>query len=152
MAGRVCNYHSAYNFRVEIPGFADAYFKTVSGLRQEVEVEEIREGGNLLPTKLPGVGNVPNVTFERGRTNDESIVDWFTEIADFANGVGADPCDDSFKRNIAVVQLNRRGEEIKRYTLINAFPVAIEHGEWDNDSTDKVIETMEVAYDFLRIT
>lgn len=152
MAGRACSYHSAYNFRVEIPGFADAYFKTVSGLRHEIEVEEIREGGSLLATKLPGVGSVPNVTFERGTTNDAAVIDWFTEVANFADGTGADPCSEDFKRNIAVIQLNRRGEEIRRYTLINAFPVAIEHGEWDNDSTDKVIETMEVALDFIRIT
>jgi len=148
MAGRACKYQNAYTFRVEVPGLGSAFFKKVSGIRQEIAVEELREGGAMLPYKSPGVATVPNVTLERGKTNDLDLLDWFKEVADLAAGVGADPCDESYKRNVAVIQLNRKGEEIERQTLKNAFPVVHETGDRDSDSEDKLIEMVELAYDY----
>ena len=63
MAGKACDYHSKALFKVLVDGegFAEARFKKVSGLKMQVEVEEIREGGALIPEKFPGVASTENV-------------------------------------------------------------------------------------------
>ncbi len=149
MAGRVCQRHSMYAFRVDIQGFDNAFFKKVSKIAMKVEVEEIREGGVLRPDKTPGHASVEDVTFDRGVTDDTSELDWFRIVADLQidNGVDARECLE-YKRNIQIIQLNRVGAEIRRYTLIQAFPNQIEIGEWDSDSTEKLVTTMTCSYDY----
>lgn len=148
MSTRFCRLESKSMFRVEVPGIGDAEFTKCSPIKQGVETEEYYEGGKLLPIKYAGKGKVDNVTLERGSTTDIDLLEWFETVANFSENTGADPCDPNYKRDVAVIQLNRNGDEIKRYVLTGAFPVMIEHGDWDASSTEKVIEKVELAYDY----
>ena len=141
-----CAYHSKFLFEVQIPGLGSASFKKASELTMQVETEENREAGALLADKYPGTGSTEPLTLERGVTSDLGLIDWFKTIADFATGKGADACDD-FKKTIVLIQKNRKQEEIRRYTIYGAWPSKITHGEWDNESTEKVVEKIEIVFD-----
>lgn len=151
--GRVCQLHSKWRFRVEIPSFSDVNFEKVSEISMEVEVEEYWDGGgDLLPDKFPGKGKVDNVTFERGATTNLDDLDWFKKVADFGAGTAAAACAD-FKQDVAVVQLDGKKDEIMRYTLFKMWPVKVTCGSWDsNAGAEKVVRSFEAAYDFPKVS
>jgi phage tail-like protein len=151
MAGKACEYHSSALFELQVPGLGSAKFMKVSGLKMGVEVEKQREGGDLLEAKYPGIANSEDITAVRGITKDQGLIDWFKQTADLAAGTGASPCDD-FKKTIVLVQKNRGQKEIRRYTIFGAWVKTIAHGDWDNTSTDKAMETIEIVNDFYTVT
>lgn len=151
MASKACEYHSASLFELQIPGLGSATFAKVSGLKMGVEEEKQREGGELIEKKYPGIANSENITAVRGVTKDQGLVDWFKQTADLAAGTGAAPCDD-FKKTIVLIQKNRQQKEIRRYTIYEAWVKSIAHGDWDNTSTEKVMETIEIVNDYYVIT
>lgn len=152
MAGNVCQRHSMYSFDVQIQG-TQLLFQKVSKIAFGIEVEEIREGGNLLPDKTPGFGTVENVTFEKGVTDDEYEIQWFKIMANGAAGVGVpgQACD-AYKRPILLRQLARDKKPVREYNMVGAFPVKLEIGDWDSESNEKVVLSMECAYDYPIIT
>lgn len=149
MAGRLCKVHSQWRFRMEIPNFTDLRWEKVSEIAMEVEVEEIYEGGALVSDKFPGRGKTEPVTLERGATNNLEDIDWFKEVADFESGTTADACG-TFKKDIALVQLNGQGSEIMRHSMFQSWPHRSSLGEWDNSATDKVIRKVVLIYDYVR--
>lgn len=152
--GKARSYHKKFKFVVEIDGFLFAGFQKCSAIEMEIAVVEQNEGGTLIPNKSPGRVKVTNVTLTRGVTDDQDMFAWFKEVADLAGdagggagGRGSGKKEPDFKRHLDVVQLDRDGSELKRWSLSNAFPVKFNAGEWDNDADENTIESMELAYD-----
>ena len=57
----------SYYFGVEVEGMQTGYFRSVSGLKSEIEVVDLAEGGlNTRQHKLKGKMKFPNIVLKRG--------------------------------------------------------------------------------------
>lgn len=148
--GQPKKFHKKFKFVVEIDGVAAAAFQKAGPLSPEVAVVEQHEGGSIIPVaKDPGRMTFPNMTLERGMTQDLDLYRWFVEVANAAANGGL--IDDTFKRNLDVVQQDRDGSELRRYRVFNAWPRMWGGGEWDNTADENLIEKVELVYDRFEI-
>ena len=86
-----------------------------------------------------------DVTLERGATQDRDLFDWFSDVAITSSGIGL--TDNDYKRNLDIVQQDRDGTTLRRWSLSNAWPTKFVAGEWDNESDENVIESVALVYD-----
>lgn len=143
----VRSYYKKFKFVVEIAGVQFAGFKTCSEIRGQTAVIEHHEGGSLVPNKSLGRLTFPNVTLTRGATDDLDLYAWWQQTV-AASALVADP---DFKRTIDIVQQDRRGLELRRWTLHLAFPTEFKAGDWDNDADENTVEELILAYDFFSL-
>jgi len=147
--GNPRTFHKRFKFIVEIDDIAHAGFQKCSELSVEVANVQYHEGGSLIPNKSPGRLTFSDVTLERGATSDQELLDWFQDVAVTSSGLGLTDYD--YKRNLDIVQQDRDGTTLRRWTLVNAWPVKFVAGEWDNESDENVIESVTLTYDFFEI-
>src|SRR5262245_38678853 len=74
----------SFCFRVSISGVAresaDAFFRSVSGLKWETEVLDVRAGGvNDSTFRLPGATKWTNITLKRGFSGSSGFMKWREE-------------------------------------------------------------------------
>jgi len=143
------SFHHKSAFIVESPGVGSAAFASCGELSVESAIVTHFEGGKLTPYKAPGRLTFSDVDLERGATKDRDLYDWFLEVANAASGFGLP--DAAYKRSVDIVQLDRDGETLRRWTLFNAWPSKFVAGEWDNDSDDVVIESITLTYDYFTL-
>ena len=143
------SFHKKFKFVVEIDGFQHAGFQKCSELSVEVANVQYFEGGSLIPNKSPGRLTFSDVTLERGATEDRDLFDWFQDVAITASGIGL--TDVNYKRNLDVVQQDRDGVTLRRWSLSRAWPVKFVAGEWDNESDENIIESVTLTYDFFEL-
>ncbi len=142
-------FHKKFKFLVEIDGVTSAGFQKCSELSVEVANIQYFEGGALVPHKSPGRLTFADVTLERGATSDRDLLDWFSQVADAAANTGLNEPD--FKRNLDIVQQDRDGSTLRRWSLTGAWPVKFVAGEWDNEADENVIESVTLTYDFFEL-
>jgi phage tail-like protein len=152
--GNPRTFQKKFSFVVEIEGVAHAGFQKMSALEAEVARVEQWEGGTLIPDKSPGRVTVSDVTLERGvATNDGDLYVWFLDVVNMSAGVGnaggtgfgfATPF---YKRQVDLVQYDRTGLLLRRWTLNNAWPNKFVAGEWDNEADENVIEMVTLSFD-----
>jgi phage tail-like protein len=141
-------FHKRFKFVVEAE-LASAGFQKCSELSVEIASIEYYEGGSLIPNKSPGRLKFADVTLERGATKDQDLFDWFSEVASAAANAGL--VEPKFKRNIAIVQQDRDGSTLRRWSLSGAWPIKFVAGAWDNESDENVIESVTLTYDFFTL-
>lgn len=147
--GNPRNFHKRFKFLVEIDGIVSAAFQKMSELSGEIAKVEYSEGGAIIPNKSPGRLSFSDVTLDRGATSDRDLFDWFKEVWDASSGTGlADP---EFRRSLDLVQLERDGTELRRWTLYQAWPTKFNAGEWDNEADENVIEQVTLTFDYFDI-
>lgn len=125
-------------FELEIDGVAVANFLECNGIKTSTQVFELEEGGmNHRVHKLPGQSRWENITLRYGVTSDTSLLDWRNEIL-----------DDSFakRRNGAIIVKNNAMEEVRRYSFVNAWPVAYEGPQFSSQGSELAIEMIEIAH------
>lgn len=149
MAGQPLDFYTRHEFVIEIEGIRRAGFASMSELAVEVSIASLHEGGRSTPHKRPVKKNYPNVTLTRGATDDRDLYDWVSQVSSAATGAGVTA--DGYKRTLDVVQLDRDGSERRRWTLYGAFPVRFAAGDWEADSDDPLMESVELAYDYFEI-
>lgn len=149
IVGTPRSFHHKAAYLVEVPGVGSASFSSVGELSVEAAVVTHWEGGKLVPYKAPGRLTFSDVDLQRGATKDRDLYDWFLEVANAASGRGLP--DAAYKRSVDIVQLDRDGETLRRWTLFNAWPSKFVAGEWDNDSDDVVIESVTLTYDYFTL-
>jgi phage tail-like protein len=142
-------FHKKFKFIVEIDGVASAGFQKCSELSIEVANVEYHEGGALIPNKSPGRLKFADVTLERGATQDHDLFDWLSEVADAAANAGLN--EPEFKRNLDIVQQDRDGSTLRRWSLTGVWPVKFVAGAWDNEADENVIESVTLTYDFFQL-
>ena len=141
-------------FLVTWDGLSFAGFNSVSGLRAEHDVIEYNEGGRSTPFVSPGLLKFPPVTLERGASLDDEMYEWFQITSNIQQGassgiVGVGAVEDTFRRNVDVIQLSRDKAPLKTWRLFRAWPAAFEAGEWDADASEKTIEKMDLRHEGL---
>lgn len=157
LQGNPRSFHKKFKFIVDIDEFDNAGFQKSSELSAEIAKIEYFEGGALIPNKSPGRLTFTDVTFERGATKDLAMFSWFKEVANASagsstdvssTGAGTGLIDEEYKRDIDIVQQDRDGTELRRWSLAKAYPIKFVAGEWDNDADEVTINMMTVTYDF----
>jgi phage tail-like protein len=147
--GNPRTFHKKFKFIVEIDGVASAGFQKCSELSVEVANVQYYEGGALIPNKSPGRLTFADVTLERGATSDKDLFEWMTQVADAAANAGLN--EPAFKRNLDIVQQDRDGSTLRRWSLTGAWPVKFVAGDWDNEADENVIESVTLTYDFFEL-
>lgn len=130
-----------FNFLLEIDGVTAAGFSEVSGLANETEVIEYREGGDKVnaPRKLPGLTKYSNLVLKRGVTADPSLWNWRKTVIDGAVE----------RRNGAIILLDESRTEIVRWNFFNGWPCKWEGPALKAKSNEVAIETLEIAHERL---
>lgn len=131
-----------YNFVVEIEGIKRAGFMTVSGLEEETEVREYREGGdNSTVRKLAGLNSFSPIVLEQGSTSDSELWDWRQKIKrDGAQGN---------RKPISIIQQDEKSEEVKRWQVFDAWPSKFTAPEFDASASDNAVESIEIQHEGL---
>lgn len=142
-------FHKKFKFLVEVDQLASAGFQKASELSVEVAAIEYHEGGSLIPNKSPGRLKFSDITLERGATKDQDLFDWFSEVAEAAANAGL--VEPLFKRNVDIVQQDRDGTTLRRWSLSGAWPTKFVAGAWDNEADENVIESVTLTYDFFTL-
>lgn len=137
-----------WTFAVEIGGFDAAFFTKASGLTAKNQVSVFAPAGSLFDQKTPGRMAFDDVVLEKGKAQvgtDNMIMQWLADIADVTSGVGK---IGTALRNVDIVEYDREGNEINRYRLYNAFITDAKMGDWDGSSSEPLIQSLTLSYQY----
>ena len=138
MARRATDPFASFNFKLEIEGITIAGFSEVTGLNQESNVIDYREGQEpITPRKLPGLNKFGNITLKRGISPDLSVYNWRKTVTD----------GDIERRNASVVLHNEKHEEVVRWNLVNAWPSKMVAPDLKANANEVAIETFELTHE-----
>ena len=137
------NPYGEFNFLVDLgtgeTEGPEAGFQHVSGLAQEVEVIEYRNGNDKVNSvrKLNGLTKVPDVTLKRGIMGSLALYQWLR---------------DGSTRTVRIqLQNEDRSATVMAWTLLRARPVRQVHGPLDAKGGDVAMEELTLAYERLEI-
>ena len=147
-----------FKFRVSV-GFSDqvAGFSRVSGLKEQTEVVEYREGTDpARMRKMPGQTSWDNVVLERGLTNSMDLVNWRRDVSMAADEAGKNLANEAgaaldFREEVTIELAEYHARVTWIWTLVEAWPASLEIGEFAHDGNDVVLETLELAHEGIRV-
>jgi phage tail-like protein len=138
MARRATDPFASFNFKLEIEGITVAGFSEVTGLNQESNVIDYREGQEpITPRKLPGLNKFGNITLKRGISPDLSVYNWRKTVTD----------GDIERRNASIVLHNEKHEEVVRWNLVNAWPSKYVGPDLKANANEMAIESIELTHE-----
>jgi len=138
MARRATDPFASFNFKLEIEGITVAGFSEVTGVNQESNVIDYREGQEpITPRKLPGLNKFGNITLKRGISPDLSVYNWRKTVTD----------GDIERRNASIVLHNEKHEEVVRWNLVNAWPSKYVGPDLKANANEVAIETVELTHE-----
>lgn len=138
MARRATDPFASFNFKLEIEGITVAGFSEVTGLNQESNVIDYREGQEgITPRKLPGLNKFGNITLKRGISPDLSVYNWRKTVLD----------GDIERRNASIVLHNEKHEEVVRWNLVNAWISKYVGPDLKANANEVAIETVELTHE-----
>lgn len=148
--------YANYRFRLELGSINVAGFSECSGLGVEVKVFEYKEGGNNSTTlKFPESTTYSNVVLKRGITRALDLIDWQLDVVNGAFKTNTRPQfpldksapSDPQKKSIAVLLVDEKGKEVRRWNLVRAFPVKWSGPDFKGTGAEVAIETLELAHE-----
>lgn len=140
IAGRRSQPLAKFRFRVLIEDFDPMGFTEVQGLRSEIPVLEVKEGGNLIPHKYPDSHqNSGNLLLVKGLVKRADLAKWYMEHLIYKK------TNRPIFRSILVVLLSRSGRPEYAWEFFKCFPTILEHDGLDSSSDDIVIQRAEIA-------
>lgn len=129
-----------FRFLLEIEGITSGGFTRVKGLSREVKHESYREGGvNEYEHKLITQVSYPVIVLERGLALDD-LWKWALAVAD--GGVQ--------RKTIWVRLQNEANEKMWAWQIEYALPVKWTASDLDAQSSQVVVESLELAHHGLR--
>lgn len=138
MPRRATDPFASFNFKLEIEGITVAGFSEVTGLNQESNVIDYREGQeSITPRKLPGLNKFGNITLKRGISPDLSVYNWRKTVTD----------GDIERRNASIVLHNEKHEEVVRWNLVNAWPSKYVGPDLKANANEVAIESIELTHE-----
>jgi phage tail-like protein len=149
VAGAPRLFEDKFRFTVEIDGITHMGFQKCSALEAEIDVVKYREGGDIRPTtKDAGLLDFSDLTLERGAVAEDSdMYQWIQTVVGTVSDLGAtlsDPSGD-YKRTLDIVCRNNMKQEIKRWRVYEAWPKKFKAGDWDNTTSEKTMESVELS-------
>jgi len=143
--GQPRTFHKKFKFLFEIDRFSFFGFQKCSELSAEIAKIEYFEGGALIPNKDLGRITVADITIERAATADGDLWNWFKQCANMVSQTGL--VSPQYKRDGDLVQQDRDGSELRRWTTTNLAPTKFVAGDWDNEADENVIEKATLMLD-----
>lgn len=148
MARREQDPFGNFRFKLELSDVEVAGFAECTGLNIETKVMEYKEGGNNATTlKFPEPSTFGNITLKRGVTNSNELIEWQLDVVSGTfskNSRSSNP-------SIAIVLMNEKGEDVRRWNLIRAFPVKWVGPDLKASASEVAIETLELAHEGIQI-
>ena len=151
--GRPVDPFQGFKFLVQIRDFQEIGFRSITGLREETEVVEYREGDNpVTMTKVPGLTSYDNVVLERGMSPNDDLIRWRRQMVEIENSgsVSRDGLpSNEFRRPVTVTLYDKGGGAVKEWELLDAWPTVLEIETLDATTSDILIERLELAHEGL---
>jgi phage tail-like protein len=147
---------SKWKFHVVIPDITDGsntdgllVFQKCSSIEVDLETSEFWGGGSSYAQKYPERVMVSNVTLDFGAVIKASTaVDlWFNRCLGAVNSPSS-----GFKKNVEIRTVNSNGDVIETIALVGAFCKKRVYGDFDNTSSEKRIQQLELCYDYPNVT
>jgi phage tail-like protein len=135
-----------YRYRVEIGGLFVAGFSEVSGLEQEIEIEEYKEGGMDYVHKFPTGIKHPNLILKRGISGNSTLRVWYEAVLK-AITYGRVPIPKEPLVYIAL--MDGEGNEKMRFMLKFAYPIKWIGPQLNATASEVAIETLELVHEGL---
>ena len=131
-------------FIVDVDGDPVGRFLEVSGLEMSIEVEEIVEGGNNdFVHKVPGRIKWPNITFKRGITQSDNLIEWMRK----SSGEVFDANANTLTRStVGITMLSSSGWPLREWQVEGAFPVSWKGPSFSARDDDALTEELEIAH------
>lgn len=121
----------------------DIAFQDVAGIGMELQTEDIVEGGeNRFTQKLPTRANYTPLVLKRGLAIQSPLTDW---IRDAVENLSITPT------TIIVALLNEKKEPLIAYRFLNAYPLKWSVSNFNAESSNIVIESMELYYQYFKV-
>lgn len=126
-----------FKVKLDLPGDASMYFKSVGGLKYETEVTDYQEGGqNQYTHRLAGATKWSNLVLKRGFSKSKGLIEWREK---WLNG--------TFQRiNGEITQLDTELKAVCSWTFVKGWPCKWELTEFDASKSEISIETLEIAH------
>lgn len=121
---------------------AEAFFKSVSGIKYETEIVPVREGGaNDTTFQLVGATKWANLVFKQGFTGSSALLRWREEwlsgrMTRITTG--------------RIHQLNTKLDKVATWTFHGGWPAKWEISDFDASKSELAIETLEIAHEGLK--
>ena len=159
MARRFFDPYVNFRFQLELNNVRVAGFAECIGLQMETKVFEYNEGGrNETTLKFPETTTYGNITLKRGITLANDLIEWHRDIVEGRFERNPRPPRDPKKtvtlnqnRAIAIILQNELGIDVKRWNLINAFPVKWVGPDLKATGTEVAFETLEIAHEGIQL-
>ena len=133
-------------FKVELSlvggaGNAAAFFKSVSGIKSEIEVVDWRQGGeNNTARRLVGTTKWSNIVLKRGFTGSSELPRWHN---DWMSGKSRPRLAGT------LIQLAAALKPKAKWTFKRGWPCKWDVGDFDAAKSELAIETLEIAHEGL---
>ncbi|NTW69478.1 MAG: phage tail protein [Chlorobiaceae bacterium] len=123
----------------------DIGFSDVSGLTQEIQAIEYRDGlmsASTLPLKRPGLKKANNISLKRG------IVEKNNDLFNWFNNNGAPNVE---RRDLTISLLNDEGSPVMVWTVSQAWPVKCEGPGLKATGNEIAIESIELVHEGISV-
>lgn len=123
----------------------DTSFQEVSGINATIETEEVPEGGELFPHRLPKAVKYDNLILKRGIAEISSpLVKWCKSV------IETDYISPIAPRSLRVFLLDEKKMPRRAWVFANAFPVKWQVGGFNSVKNEVAIETIELTYNYFK--
>jgi phage tail-like protein len=132
-----------FHFTVDWGG-TNVGFSEVSGLTQEIQVIEYRDGKSpdYNTVKMPGLRKVTNIVMKRGISKGDN---------DFFKWLNTVKLNTIERRDLTINLLNENHEPVVTWKVLQAWPVKVEGPGLKATGNEVAIESIELAHEGLTL-
>ena len=132
-----------FNFVVEIEGEPAAGFSEADLPAGRIEAVAYREGTDRSSAArlLPGRVEYGPLVLRRGFSGDAALFQWWQAVAE----------GNLDRRNVSVVLLDEKRQEVARWNLVRAWPTKYEPPSLHGLGNEVAIETLEIAHEGIEL-
>lgn len=134
---------AAFHFSVDWGG-TRVGFSEVSGLTQEIQAIEYRDGSfpEYSSIKMPGLRKYSNITLKRGIVkSDNELFNWLSTVR--LNKIE--------RRDLTIKLLDEDHNPVMTWQVARAFPVKVEGPQLKASANEVAIESIEIAHEGLTV-
>jgi len=139
-----------WKYTFHIQQFTSAGFKSCSELKRTVGKASYREGGALVPIKIPALVDFEDITLTRGVCFDRDMYDWCQQVCSITNyppGGGGYP-DEDLMRTSRLVHRDRDEFPLINYKFEYSWPGDYSAGDFDNDAGEVSMESFVLVFHY----
>ena len=134
-----------FHFKVEFDGMGemDAYFKEVTGIGSEFDVEPRKEGGeNRFTYTFPVRAKYSNIICKRGMIVGSKLIDWCWAAIENL---------DVLPLTVNISLMNENHQPLQTISVINAWPKKWSITDLNAMEGAIVVESLELVYQYFRV-